>query len=87
MLKPNYVAAHRHSIRHYAELEQSKICGCFHCLRTFSFAEITDWIADGDTPEDRTALCPFCGIDSVIGSASGYLITSEFLQNMNRYWF
>jgi len=28
-----------------------------------------------------------CGIDSVIGSASGYPITTEFLESMNRRWF
>jgi hypothetical protein len=36
---------------------------------------------------EPTARCPRCGIDSVIGSASGYPITREFLQTMKSYWF
>jgi len=34
-----------------------------------------------------TALCPRCGIDSVIGSASGYPITADFLLMMRKYYF
>jgi hypothetical protein len=34
-----------------------------------------------------TADCPRCGIDAVIGSASGFPITSEFLSSMNGRWF
>jgi hypothetical protein len=37
------------------------------------------------TPEGDTALCPKCGIDSVIGSESGYSVTEEFLRTMNEY--
>jgi hypothetical protein len=37
--------------------------------------------------EGQTALCPKCGIDAVIGSASGYPISREFLAEMHRHWF
>ena len=77
-----YVAAHKHSVRHRAELEASTTCGCFYCLRIFSPSEITEWIDDG-----QTALCPHCPVDSVIGSASGYPITPEFLKLMHDFWF
>lgn len=43
---------------------------------------IQEWIDDGDT-----AICPSCGIDSVIGSASSYPITPEFLTAMQKFWF
>ena len=33
------------------------------------------------------ALCPACGIDSVLGSASGFPVTPEFLGRMNACWF
>jgi len=32
-------------------------------------------------------MCPECGIDSVIGSDSGYPITRDFLKRMCDYWF
>ena len=37
------------------------ICGCYYCLSTFFYTEIDSW-AD----KQLTALCPICGIDSVI---------------------
>jgi len=37
---------------------------------------------------DGTALCPHCGIDSVIGSASGYPVSEpQFLKAMHDHWF
>jgi hypothetical protein len=33
------------------------------------------------------ALCPHCGIDSVIGDASGYEISPTFLARMHEAWF
>jgi hypothetical protein len=74
--------AHKHSIRHRPELWASTLCGCFYCLETFIPDEITDWTDKGDT-----ALCPNCGIDSVIGDASGFPVTPEFLAAMERRWF
>ena len=32
-------------------------------------------------------ICPKCGIDSVIGSASGYPIEHSFLMKMREFWF
>ncbi len=76
--------AHRHSIHHRAEIEASVHCGCFYCCAVFPPGEITDW---GDTYENDTAACPYCGIDSVIGSAAGFHIDAEFLRKMKWYWF
>jgi len=81
MTEPPHIAAHRHCIRHRRELEASEWCGCFCCLAIFKPEAVQRWLTDG------TALCPECGIDSVIGSASGYLITREFLERMHRHWF
>lgn len=79
---PSVHLAHKHCTKHRAEIEASAICGCFYCLRTFPPTPITEW-----TDDSQTALCPKCGIDSVIGSASGYPITPEFLQSMHDHWF
>jgi len=76
--------AHRHSSRHREEVMASEVCGCFYCLSVFPPGEIERWIG----PEGGdTAICPKCGIDSVIGSASGLPITEEFLTRMKRHWF
>ena len=76
--------AHQHSINHRSEIQQSAICGCFHCKRTFASSQIAQWVDD----PDGTALCPKCGIDSVIGSASGLPVQEPtFLAAMRRRWF
>jgi hypothetical protein len=82
------VDAHGHSSLHGDEIAASSICGCFHCLGTYAPAQITKWLDDCiDGVDGRTALCPICGIDSVIGSASSYPITEAFLGAMRRRWF
>ena len=76
-------AAHRHSSGHRDELDRSAICSCFYCRTTFDPAEIAEWVDDG-----TTALCPNCGIDSMIGAASGYPVDDgAFLAAMRRRWF
>ena len=78
------IAAHKHCFRQEREVMESAICGCFYCLETFPPTEIEDWADDGPP----TALCPRCGIDSVIGDASGFpVVDKAFLGDMNMYWF
>ena len=74
----NLESAHKHSSRHREEILASEVCGCFYCLATFPPGEIEDWI-DEKKRVGETAICPRCGIDSVIGSQSGFPITPEFL--------
>ena len=80
--------AHRFSCNHKPELEKDEICGCFYCLEIFNPKEITEWIIVNNNADRRgTALCPYCGIDSVIGASSGYPITKSFLREMKKMWF
>lgn len=86
--KADVYQAHSMSNNNKPELEWNQLCGCFCCVKIFRSSEIDDWIIH-DNPADwrGRALCPYCGIDSVIGESSGYPITEEFLAAMNRYWF
>jgi hypothetical protein len=74
--------AHKHSSQHRVEILASQNCGCFFCLSIYPALAVVEWL-----DEDQTAFCPECGIDSVIGDASGYPITSEFLASMKKQWF
>ena len=77
-------AAHKHTTDHRRDLERSDICGCFYCLQTFQATEIEIWLEEGS----GTALCPRCGIDSVLGVASGYPAGElAFLNAMHGLWF
>lgn len=88
MNDPEYsvVAAHQHSRRHRTEVRQSDTCACFYCLQVFSPDAIVEWIDEVDGV-GTTALCPKCGIDSVLGCASGYPMAGDFLEAMHRHWF
>jgi len=78
----DHISAHLWSSYHREIIRDSKVCGCFQCLELFPPSEIAEW-----TDDDDTALCPKCGIDSVIGSVSGYPIEREFLMKMRDHWF
>lgn len=67
-----------HTTQNYKEvLEQSEMCGCCYCGRIFNKKEFTDddWVVWGfnpfedETKKDKTLLCPYCGINAVVGDA------------------
>ncbi|MDO4207195.1 MAG: cytoplasmic protein [Lachnospiraceae bacterium] len=87
-MKYDLELAHRFSNNHKPELEKDIKCGCFYCLTIFEPSEIEEWIiADNPCDKRGTAICPHCGIDSVIGESSGFPITKEFLLKMKKRWF
>ncbi len=78
-----FKSAHVHSSQHRDQIERSESAGCFHCEVTFPASAITEWV-----DEAETALCPVCGIDSVIGDASGVPVhEAPFMAGMHAYWF
>jgi hypothetical protein len=79
---PDVERAHAHCIFNRPKIERSTICGCFYCCAIFPATEISTWADQGLTP-----LCPECSIDSVLGSASGYPISNDFLSAMQKRWF
>lgn len=88
MLKrTEYDAAHQYSSNHRKQIEDSELCGCFYCLEVYSLSKITEWVDEDENEVGQTALCPYCGIDSVIGSASGVPLNRVFLSSMQQVWF
>ncbi len=79
----DYRKLHKLSVSNRADIEKSENCGCFHCLRTFRSEEVKEWC----DPHGVTALCPFCGIDSVLGDAQDIDLTPEMLRNMHSRYF
>ena len=74
-----------YSYSKYNEIELSEDeepCGCFSCCSIFRPYEIKSFIL-----EEGTAICPYCYADAIIGSYSGFPITREFLEAMNKQWF
>ena len=79
-----YADAHKYSIYNKKLLKDSGLCGCFYCGAIFNYERIKTWI-DGNP--DQTALCPSCGIDSVIPKDHHYTLSDEFLCKMKEVWF
>ena len=78
-------SAHNGSIFHESKIIGSEICGCFHCKKTFDKNEITVW-TDIGSEKGKTAMCPYCGIDSVL-SDEYPIHDPSFLASMNKMWF
>ena len=69
------------------EILQSETCGCFNCCNTFSPDEIFQWWGEDKSGVEQIAICPKCGIDSVLGDSSGFPIETNFLSIMRDYFF
>ena len=88
MLKRNeYHSAHQYSSIHRKQILDSDICGCFYCCETFKPSSIDEWVDEDDNGIGQTAMCPRCGIGSVIGDKSGVNLSKEFLKGMYQVWF
>jgi hypothetical protein len=83
---PELNAFYSHSIRNEESINNSDFCGCFHCISIFPVADVklSDLIIEKDG--HRTAICPICGIDSVLGDST-VEITAELLEAMNEHYF
>ena len=87
LIEPSYDAklrlAGKHSCKHREEIEKSSVIVCYYCQTFLKLAEIKEWV-----DKDQTAVCPYCGIDTVLGNASGmFLLTTEFVKDLNYRWF
>ena len=76
------VNAHVCSSYNRKQLSKVDLCGCFYCLKKFNPKLIVEWCDNGET-----AICPFCGIDSILYDCKTYPVTDKLLEEMNKYWF
>ena len=81
---PELNAFYTHSIKNEESILKSDFCGCFHCISIFPVADIKEMVVEKDG--FKTAICPICGIDSVLGDAS-VEISAELIESMNEYYF
>lgn len=73
---------------HRELLESSKNAGCYYCCKIYPASEITEWIRSYRRKGEKLdcALCPHCGIDSVLPDIKVDL-TVDLLKEMYLYWF
>ena len=70
----------KHAEDNEIEIVQSKKCGCYFCRQVYDARNVQEWI---DDERGVTALCPECGMDAVIGDASGVEISKPLMKEMN----
>lgn len=79
--------AYEHTSDHRDEILASTSVGCFYCCKVFPKSQIVKWVDKDKEGTGHTALCPKCGVDSLIGDAAGYVLSTAFLEKMKSYWF
>jgi len=84
--------SHQYAYLNRELISQSAVCGCFYCLAMFSSDEIEEWTDepknDDKTTYGLTALCPKCGIDSVLSdNMPGIKLDAAFLARMKKCFF
>lgn len=72
--------AHDLSKHNKESIACSNECGCFYCLNIYDPETITTYTDDG-----TTAVCPICGIDSVVADVDCD-VTKPFLKEMYEIW-
>ena len=60
------------------EIRPGVKCGCYFGISVGDGAEIDEWTDDG-----KTAICPRCGVDSLVAGITNLV----FLMEANEYWF
>ena len=83
---PELNAIYTHSIRNEESILKSDFCGCFHCISIFPVADVklSEMVVEKDG--FRTAICPICGIDAVLGDAS-VEVSAELLEALKEHYF
>lgn len=74
------IVARNQRYKNQGELASKEEVGCFYCLEKFSSDKIVEWVK---RKGEGTAICPCCGIDSVISLP----FDDTLLKEMNEYWF
>lgn len=78
----DYIAIYNDLFKNKEVLLRSNKCGCFHCLSIFNPNQISEWTSS----TKEVAICPYCGIDSVIPDSQKTPISKDFLRKLKHYW-
>ena len=73
---------HTYSTHNKELIDVSERCYCFYCEKVFDKNEIESFADNG-----KTAICPHCGIDSVLPDSIDEDIDEKIISEMNKYWF
>ena len=69
------------SIRNRKSLNEVSECACYYCYKIYEVKEIKDY-----TDMEETALCPYCGIDTVLPVKCKEDKNHQLLHKIHNYW-
>lgn len=70
-----------YATKNRADIEASRECGCYFCMRRYPAIAVVEYIDDG-----QTAVCPMCLVDAVLPDATSP-IDEAILVRMHERWF
>lgn len=76
--------AHKKAFQNEPLVQIAKDCACFCCLEHFPPSAIYGWV---DDKLHRTAMCPKCGIDSVLTEETLDRVPDDFLKALQKVYF
>lgn len=79
---------YKRSFRNRDLIKTASECHCVYCLRAFPPDMITEWLDPKEAEgEGQTAVCPFCGLDSLIPKNRDLHLTSDLMGQMHEKYF
>lgn len=63
----------------FERMNPEAVCGCYNCQQIFRFKDITDFWDEGEV-----AVCPNCGLDSVVVETADMQVTAQRLFAMRK---
>lgn len=76
--RETFQRAIRSAFKNKETLHRASVCACYYCRKEVAFTCIKDWTDNG-----LTALCPHCGVDSVISGDDFPISDPKFLEELN----
>ena len=75
---------HRYASHNEDWVRNSSVSACFYCYAFFPSEQVDEW---WDRFGRMTAVCPCCGIDSVLPEAPGILLDETLVRTMGHWAF
>ncbi len=74
----------KHTKDNEIDILRSKKCSCLFCRQSYDARKVSEW----NNEEKRiSAICPECGMDTVVGDASGFNLDHDTLKAINQAYY
>ncbi|HBN00689.1 MAG TPA: hypothetical protein DD384_05680 [Firmicutes bacterium] len=83
--KEQFPDIYKHTKDNELDILQSKKCACLSCMQTYNARKINEWTTDKN--HHMNAVCPLCGVDAVVGDASGYVLNLTDIRELHEAYY